>query len=107
MKTKRRLALEIISLSTARGRLAAFGLATSAIFFSQYHWLANLSLYGHLGIDSPSIGLTRAYWLLIHGNPVAAWERNPLIFLVLAVGLPLIALDVMKVIKQRQRNKTA
>ncbi|MBC7581821.1 DUF2752 domain-containing protein [Aeromicrobium sp.] len=103
--TKRQLALEILSLSSPRGRLLAFSLATVAIYFSHYHWLDHLSIWGHLGIPSPSIGLTRAYWLLIHGHPVASWHRNPLIYLVLAVGIPLLLMDMLWLTNDRHRAK--
>lgn len=78
-----------------------FGLITLSVFFVPFDWLAQLSVWQALGVPSPSIGLTRAYWLLIHGDPVAAWERNKLIFLVLAVGIPLLARDAFLIIKSR------
>lgn len=85
---------EILTLRTARGRLIAFGFLTTLIFMSPYHWLAQLSLWQHIGWHgAPSIGLTRAYWLIIHGHPVAAWHRNPLIYAVLIVGIPLLVRD--------------
>lgn len=90
----RRLFLETVGLQSPRGRLLFFGLATIAIFVAPYNWLANLSVWQALGVPSPSIGLTRAYHLLLHGDFVAAWDRNPLIFVVLFIGLPLLAFDL-------------
>lgn len=101
---------EIATLHTPRARLGLFGALTSAIYMSQFSWLARLSLWQHLGLDwVPSIGLTRSYWLLLHGDPLAAWHFNPLIYAVLAVGAPLLIHDMWVVAnsyKQRinQRN---
>ncbi len=86
--------LEAISLQTPRGRLFVALTANIIIFSVPYHWLANLSLYKQLGIDSPTIGLTRAYWLLLHGHLAEAWTRNWLIFPVMAVAWSIVALDV-------------
>lgn len=84
---------EIIGLQTPRGRVICFLAASAAIFVAPYDWLAGLSLWQRLGIDAPSIGLTRAYWHILHLDPVAAWQRNRLIFVVLAIGLPMLARD--------------
>lgn len=96
--------VEIVGLQTARGRLLFFAIASLGIFLAPYDWLAHLSLWQHLGIQAPSIGLTRAYWRLMHGDIFGAFERNPLIFIVLAIGLSLLALDIRKLIKQRPRR---
>jgi len=97
----KRLLLEALSLQTARGRVLVFVLASVVIFCCRYHWLDHLSLWGHLGFThAPSIGLTRAYWLLLHGHPVDAWHRNRLIYAVLGVGLPLILRDVFKLARR-------
>lgn len=98
----KRLLLEAMSLHTARGRVLVFAAATVIIFFCRYHWLDHLSLWGHLGLThAPSIGLTRAYWLLLHGHPVDAWHRNRLIYAVLAIGLPLILRDALNLTRHR------
>lgn len=90
-----------ISLQTPLSRLLVFGVLTIAIFFSSYDWLAHLSLWDRFGLEwMPSIGLTRAYWLLIHGDPVGAWQRNGLIYLVLAVGLPILIRDAWTMYRQ-------
>ena len=85
-----------------------FSLLSTAIYLSHYHWLDHLSLWGNLGWkQAPSIGLTRAYWLLLHGNAVAAWHRNWLIYAVLAVGLPIILKDVyntLMLIRKKEIN---
>lgn len=101
-----RLFLEIISLQTPRGRLIFFGTVSLLIFIAPYVLLSQLSLWQRLGFESaPSVGLTRAYWHVMHLDFAAAWERNRLIYFVLAVGLPLLAHDVYRVwrgaIKQR------
>jgi hypothetical protein len=89
--------LEIVGLQTPRGRLAFFGIASLLIFVAPYSWLAHLSLWQHLGLPAPSIGLTRAYWQVLHLHFAAAWQRNHLIYVVLALGLPLLAWDAVKV----------
>ena len=97
--------IELISLSTARSRLVFWGLATVVTFFLPYRFFENISLWQRLGWDSaPSIGLTRAYWLLIHGNPAAAYDRNWLIFVVIAVGLPLLLADAYRVYTAYRRK---
>lgn len=82
----------------------AWGGLTIVIFCVPYQWLAGLSLWQRLGWESaPSIGLTRAYWLLIHGDPVAAWQRNGLIYAVCAVGACMLAHDTIILLKNRQK----
>jgi hypothetical protein len=72
-----------------------------AIFFSRFEWLAHVSLWAKLGMDwMPSIGLTRAYWLVLHGDFVAAWHRNGLIYLVLLVGIPLLLKDIWQLVRK-------
>lgn len=96
-------ASEALSLRTPRARLVVFAVLSLVVLVSNYSWLENLSFWKFVGWESaPSIGLTRAYWLLLHGDVVAAWERNVLIFAVLAIGLPLLALDLWKVFSGRR-----
>lgn len=108
----RPLLLEAVTLSTPRGRLLAFITLTLLIYPARYSWLSHLSLWLLIGWHSaPSIGLTRAYWLLLHGHPSLAWQRNRLIFAVLAVGLPLLAYDGWQLAKpalaRRRRDQAA
>lgn len=91
---------EVIGLQTARGRLIFLGAASLIIYILPIRVLAGLSLWEKLAIDAPSIGLTRAYHYILHGDIGRAWDQNIGIFLVLAVGIPLIAKDVYNVIKQ-------
>lgn len=100
------LAVEIIGLQTARGRLLFFGIVTLLVFLAPYEMLGNLSIWQHLGIPSPSIGLTRAYWKLIHLDPAGAWERNKLIYLILAVGIPLLLRDCYLLWYNNQASRT-
>ncbi len=95
---------EAIGLQTPRGRLFFFGCATGAIMCVPYSWLTHLSLWQALHIPAPSIGLTRAYWLLIHGHPTAAWHRNRYIYLVLAIGLTLLAIDLLRILQERHKR---
>ena len=66
---------------------------------------AGLSLFGRLDIPSPSIGLTRAYWLLLHGNINAAYAMNPLIFIVAPVIWALIFKDIYTLAHYRKTLK--
>jgi hypothetical protein len=94
---------EMISLGTSRGRVLMWALLSAIIFAVPYQWLSHLSLWQHIGWRSaPSIGLTRAYWLLLHGQPMHAWQRNWLIVPVCAIGLPLITRDARRWRSSRQ-----
>lgn len=94
------LAIEALTLGTARGRLIAWSVLTGAIFASKYVWLEHLSLWQRLGWDwAPSIGLTRSYWLVIHGDISSAWSLNPLIFVVIGVGSILLCRDAHSLFK--------
>lgn len=101
----RKIALDTIGLQTPAGRLLFFAIVSIAIFLVPYAWLANLSIWQYLNIPSPSIGLTRSYWLVLHGDFEAAWVRNKLIYLVLFIGLPLLVIDVIKITKTTTRAR--
>lgn len=97
----KKLVLEILTLQSPRGRLIAAALVHLVLYIVPYAWLANLSLYKLVRLDwVPSIGLTRAYWLLLHGDLAAAWQQNPLIFPILAVMWSIVALDVYRCLKK-------
>lgn len=99
------LGREVITLGTARGRVLAWALASVVIFSVPYYWLNDLSLWQHLGWHgAPSIGLTRAYWLLLHAQPVHAWQRNWLIAPVCVIGVPLIVNDMLRWQSGRQTS---
>ncbi len=89
--------LEQLTLQTPASRVGVFGIVTAFLYAIPYGWLerAHLSLYERLHIPSPSIGLTRAYWRLIRLDFIGAWHRNKLIYLVVAIGLPLIIRDII------------
>lgn len=85
--------------------MCAIGVISCLVFIVPYAWLSNLSLWQALGWEAaPSIGLTRAYWLLIHGDPIAAWNRNPLIYAVLPVVGAIIAKDIATLLAKRKRD---
>lgn len=94
------IGVETIGLQTPRGRLLFFGIVSGLMYVIPYSWLAHLSLWQYIGVNSPSVGLTRAYWLLLHGSVTEAFVRNPLIFVVIALGLPLLCMDVFLLIKK-------
>lgn len=96
------LLVETVGLQSPRGRLVFFALITIAVFVVPYDWLAHLSLWQALHIPAPSIGLTRAYHLPLHGNLSGAWRRNELIFPVLVVGAIVLGNDVRLILKQQR-----
>ncbi|GAC1387630.1 MAG: hypothetical protein NVS1B7_0280 [Candidatus Saccharimonadales bacterium] len=89
-----KLAVETIGLSTPRGRLIFFSAVTAFIYVMPIKFLSHLSLWGQLGFRSPTIGLTRAYHYVLHGQFVKASQQNALVFTVLAIGIPIIFKDV-------------
>lgn len=106
-RPKRQLLTELFGLQTPRARLSVFLVLSLLIYLAPYQWLAHLSLWQALHIPSPSIGLTRAYHLLLHGDFAGAWERNRLIFVVVAIGVPLLVKDIFLLIYRKLRNKAA
>lgn len=103
-----RIFIETIGLQSARGRLVFFMVASTVIFFLPSGPPINISVWQRLGFDwAPSIGLTRAYGQLLHLNFEAAWQQNPLIYAVIAVGMPLLAADAAKVMKKRATSSEA
>lgn len=98
LKTKQKV-LNILGLQTPAARLFVILGASSVIYLIGYQSLIStptLSVYSRLGIPSPSIGLTRAYWLLIHGDFAGAWQMNKLIIVVAPVVLGLVLFDLYK-----------
>jgi hypothetical protein len=55
------------------------------------------------GCQCPACGLTRAMSRLLHGDLTGAWGFNPLVFLVLAVMLAVIAMNLKKSIDEHKR----
>lgn len=101
----KKILIEAITLQSPRGRIIIATTVHFVLAIVPYSWLANLSLYKLIGIDwAPSIGLTRAYWLLLHGDLAGAWQRNALLFPVLAVMWSIVALDVYKIFNQHHRK---
>ena len=100
-----KLVHEAVTLSTPQGRLTAWLLLSVIIFLSPFHWLGNLSVWQRIGWDSaPSIGLTRAYWLLLHGDIDAALQRNRLILPIVVIGLAMLSVDALRIARGRQRS---
>lgn len=95
----------MIGLQSARGRLLVFTLLSIAIFFVPYDWLTHLSIWQALDIPSPSIGLTRAYHLLLHGDIDGAWQRNGLIFIILIVGVIILIKDIQALSRHYSASK--
>lgn len=77
-------AINIIGMQTPWGRLVLFFGVTFFLYIVSYSTLLSaptVSIYSRLHVPSPSIGLTRAYWLLIHGDYDGAWNVNKLIYI--------------------------
>jgi hypothetical protein len=88
--------VHLLTLSTAKARICAWLIVSTCMFIVPYGWLTDLSLWQRLGWDgAPSVGLTRAYWLTLHGQPADAWHRNWLIVPVLVIGLVIIVCDLV------------
>lgn len=102
---RRRLLLmlvEVLGLQTPRGRLLAFTAVFVVGVLLSWGWLAwvpTLSIYEHLGIPSPSIGLTEALIALLSGDFTGAFARNWLIYPVVSVAVALLAMDAIRYIK--------
>jgi hypothetical protein len=95
---------EIITLSTPRGRVVFTSVASLIILAVPFQWLAGLSLWQRLGLDwAPSIGLTRAYWWLIHGRPHDAVTLNWLIIPVVGISVLLLAKDMRQIWTQGRK----
>ncbi|MCB9839950.1 DUF2752 domain-containing protein [Candidatus Nomurabacteria bacterium] len=104
----KRFFIELISLSTPRGRLSLWALVTLILYIVPYQLISHLSLWQKIGLENaPSIGLTRAYWLLIRGDFSAAWSRNKLIYLVVMVGGIILIIDLYKLFKSASRSKNS
>ena len=81
-----------------------FAIVTVGIYMAPFDVLSRLSLWQYLHIPSPSIGLTRSYWLILHGQYIQAWHFNPLIYAVLLIGMPMLAFDAIKVYQHRKNR---
>jgi hypothetical protein len=100
--------LHYFSLSTPKQRLTTWLVLTLLIYFARFSWLVNLSLYKRAGLDfMPSIGLTRSYWLLLHGKLSQALAMNRLIIVVIAVGSFLLVKDAKSLLRNRVASPSA
>lgn len=97
------LLVEIVGLSSPRGRLLFFVVISAVIFLAPPKWPISFSLWQHLGVPSPSIGLTRAYRLVLHGDFAAAWQQNKLIYAVIIIGGWLLAKDIFALIRTSKK----
>lgn len=98
--------LDFLTLRKAAYRWSFIGGFSIVLFFVPYNFLekAKLSLYERFHIPSPSIGLTRAYWKLIHGDIYGAWQRNKLIFVVLSLLIAILVYDLLQFCKRRNKD---
>lgn len=108
LSLKNNLIIDVVGLQTPRGRLIFFAGVTVFIFMISFEGLQDLpdiSLYKRLGIPSPSIGLTRAFWHIMHGDFVSAYAQNWLIYPVLLVTGGIILNDIQSVILQKYKQR--
>lgn len=97
------LLLEVVGLSSPRGRLIFFVLISTIIFVAPAKWPFTFSVWQHLGIASPSIGLSRAYRFLLHGDFARAWQQNKLIYAVVIIGGILLIKDTLKIRRNHKK----
>lgn len=90
-----KIVLETLGLSSARGRLIFFVLISLCVFVLPPKLPVSFSVWQRMGEPAPSIGLTRAYRLVLHGDLSAAWQQNKLIYVVIVVGGAILIKDVM------------
>lgn len=74
------------------------------IYLMPAKWPVTFSVWQWLHIRSPSIGLTRAYRLVLHGDLAGAWQQNKLIFAVIAVGGLILLKDAAYIIKTARKS---
>lgn len=65
-----------------------FWVGSSLSLFYMFQWPTPISLLlKPFGLTAWSAGMTRALVSLLHGDVRGAWDYNPLIFLVLVLGV--------------------
>lgn len=96
--------ISLISLQTPVSRILVIVSITIFLFVIQYQTLLSLptiSVYSRLNFPLPSIGLTRAYWYLLHGQFNAAWEMNRLVYVVAVAIIGVLTVDVLSIIRSK------
>lgn len=106
MKKAKNLTLETVGLMTPRGRLLFFTVVTTIVLFTPAVWPVKVSIWQQLKIPSPSIGLTRAYRRLLHGDFLGAWDQNKLIYAVVAIGGGVLVRDAISLTSKSREFKT-
>ncbi len=94
----------LIGLQTPASRLFVLGGGSLLLALISYGTLVSIptiSLYDRLGIPAPSIGLTRAYSQLLHGNLQAAWQTNPLVVAAAAAIAGIMITDIRQFWRSR------
>lgn len=96
-------ASDIVCLRTAKARFIVFASISCLLYMLPYSLIerAKLSLYERMHIPAPSIGLTRAYWKLIHGDLAGAWHRNKLIYVVVGIIIGIMVADLVTLLKKK------
>lgn len=94
--------LNYIGLQTSASRVVFFLTVPFLLFaYRSIPGLPSLSIYHHLGLPAPSIGLTRSFWDITRGDVVSAWQRNKLIFPVLGVAGYIFIRDASSILRER------
>lgn len=100
--------VDLIGLQTPGSRLTVIlGISASlySISYSTLLSIPTISIFARLHVPSPSIGLTRAYWYLIHGQFGNAWHMNKLIFIVFGVIVGLVVIDSVTIARNLLKAK--
>jgi hypothetical protein len=98
------LLLRFVALEKTSFLVGFVAIVTLFVLAVPYEWLesSRLSLYERLGIPSPSIGLTRAYWLLVRGRFDDAWDRNPLIYVTVVILIGIFSRSGLSYLKKKR-----
>ncbi|MDP4038812.1 MAG: DUF2752 domain-containing protein [bacterium] len=93
-----------IGLQTPIARIVFFLAISLIIFIIPYQTLMrspNISIWSWLNIPAWSIGLTRAYSKLLHGDFHGAYKQNLLIYPVVIIVLAIMTSDIYKIAQKR------
>ncbi len=107
-RSLRNRAVNLIGLQTPPARLFVVLGGSLFLLIIPYNLLVSMpsvSLFSNTGINSPSIGLTRAYWLLLHTRISDAWAMNPLIFLAIIPITYIATSDTRLIVKSYRARK--
>jgi hypothetical protein len=76
-----------------------------AISWERLTGLPQFSIFATLGLPSPSIGLTRAYWKLLHGDIAGAVRQNLMVVPVAITIGGIIIADGARILHSWRNNQ--